>query len=161
MYSRSNWAGRWFDLDNADLQLALRQNGPQLIHFVASTAQASADVLALAQLGLDRGPLLKASRMTPHGLLEWKITVRDDGQRLLNGTLPTLIEWGAVHPAHNMAASGVSLQALTVCHPQAELLRAAYQAIDLHGVGITQGASDLVATLHTPKGTVQLHSQGI
>ena len=99
--------------------------------------------------------------MTPHGLLEWKITVRDDGQRLLNGTLPTLIEWGAVHPAHNMAASGVSLQALTVCHPQAELLRAAYQAIDLHGVGITQGASDLVATLHTPKGTVQLHSQGI
>ena len=161
LYGRSNWAGRWFDLDNADLQLALRQNGPQLIHFVASTAQASAGALALAQLGLDRGPLLEASRMTPHGLLEWKITVRDDGQRLLNGTLPTLIEWGAVHPAHNMAASGVSLQALTVCHPQAELLRAAYQAIDLHGVGITQGASDLVATLHTPKGTVQLHSQGI
>lgn len=99
--------------------------------------------------------------MTPHGLLAWKITVREDGQRLFNGALPTLIEWGAVHPAQNMPESGVTLQALAICHPQVELLRAAYQAIDLHGVGITPGAPNLVATLHTPKGTVQLHSQGI
>ena len=99
--------------------------------------------------------------MTPGGLLAWKITVCDDGQRLFNGTLPTLIEWGAVHPTHNMAASGVTLQALEVCHPQADLLRAAYRAVDLSGVGIRQGPAHLVATLQTPKGTVQLHSQGI
>jgi hypothetical protein len=159
--ARKNCAKRWFDLDDSGLQHTLASTGPRLVHFVSNMAQAGNGVASLAMQGIDRGPLLEASRMTPNGLLAWKITVRDDGQRLFNGTLPTLIEWGAVHPAHNMAASGVTLQALAVCHPQAELLRAAYQAIDLNSVGITRGAPNLVATLHTPKGTVQLHSQGI
>ena len=152
---------RWFDLDDSSLQHTLATTGPRLIHFVTSMTQAGQGADSLAQLKIDRGPLLEASRMTPNGLLAWKVTVRDDGQRLFNGTLPTLIEWGAVHPSHNMAASGVGLQALAVCHPQAKLLRAAYHAIGLNGVGITAGAPNLVATLHTPKGTVQLHSQGI
>ena len=158
---RADCASRWFDLDNSDLQRTLASDGPRLHHFVASMTHAGNGVDALATLGIDRGPLLQASRMTPSGLLTWKITVRDDGQRLFNGTLPTLIEWGAVHPAHNMPDSGVTLQALDVCHPQAELLRNAYRAIDLNGVGITQGPPSLVATLHTPKGIVQLNSQGI
>ena len=159
--ARISGTRRWFDLDNTDLQRTLASNGPRLIHFVANMADAGKGVAALAQQGIDRGPLLEASRMTPNGLLAWKIAVRDDGQRLFNGTLPTLIEWGANHPTHNMATSGVSLQTLEVCHPQAELLRAAYQAIDLSGVGIQPGPAHLVATLQTPKGVVQLHSQGI
>ena len=159
--ARVDCAKRWFDLDDSALQHTLASSGPRLIHFVAKMAQANSGVASLAMQGLDRGPLLEASRMTPNGLLAWKITVRDDGQRLLNGTLPTLIEWGAVHPAQNMAASGVTLQALAVCHPQAERLRAAYQAIGLNSVGITQGAPNLVATLQTPKGIVRLHSQGV
>ena len=159
--ARITGAKRWFDLDDSGLQHTLASTGPRLVHFVANMVQAGNGVASLAMQGINRGPLLEASRMTPHGLLAWKITVREDGQRLFNGALPTLIEWGAVHPAHNMPESGVTLQALAVCHPQAELLRAAYQAIDLPGVGITPGAPNLVATLHTPKGTVQLHSQGI
>ena len=159
--ARTIGAKRWFDLDDSGLQHTLASTGPQLVHFVANMAQAGNGVASLAMQGIDRGPLLEASRMTPNGLLAWKITVRDDGQRLFNGTLPTLIEWGAVHPAHNMAASGVTLQALAVCHPQAGLLRDAYQAIGLNSVSITPGAPNLTATLHTPKGTVQLHSQGI
>ena len=159
--ARTDCRRRWFDLDDAGLQHTLASTGPRLVHFVASMTQADSAVAALAAQGIDRGPLLEASRMTPNGLLAWKIAVRDDGQRLFNGTLPTLIEWGAVHPTHNMAASGVTLQALAVHHPQAGLLQDAYKAIDLHGVSITQGAPNLVATLHTPKGTVQLHSQGI
>lgn len=159
--ARADCAKRWFDLDNSDLQQTLASSGPRLIHFVANMTQAGSGVAALALQGIDRGPLLEASRMTPSGLLAWKITVRDDGQRLFNGTLPTLIEWGADHPAHNMTASGISLQALDVCHPQADLLRAACQAIDLSSVGISQGPPSLIATLQTPKGVVQLHSQGI
>ena len=89
--------------------------------------------------------------MTPSGLLAWKITVRDDGQRLFNGPLPTLIEWGAVHPAHNMPDSGVTWQALDVRHPHAGLLRNAYRAIGLNSVGITQGPHSLIAALHPPK----------
>ena len=158
---RTDCGRRWFDLDDSGLQRTLASTGPRLIHFVANMTQAASGVVALAVQGIDRGPLLEATRMTPHGLLAWKISVRDDGQRLLNGTLPTVIEWGAVHPTHNMAASGVTLEALEVCHPQAHLLRAAYQAIDLAGVGIRQGPANLVATLQTPKGVVQLNSQGV
>ena len=121
---------------------------------------ASSGVDALALQGIDRGPLLEASRMTPSGLLAWKITVRDDGQRLFNDPLPTLIEWGAVHPAHNMPDSGVTLQALDVRHPHAGLLRNAYRAVGLNSVGITQGPHSLIAALHPPKGVVQLNGKG-
>ncbi len=159
--ARNTWAKRWFDLDNADLQRTLSIHGPRLVHFVANTTQAVGCVASLAALAVDRGPLLEASRMTPSGLLAWKITVREDGQRLFNGALPTLIEWGAMHPAHTMADSGITLQTLEVCHPQADQLRAAYEAIGLISVAITPGPPDLIATLHTPKGIVQLHSQGI
>ena len=158
---RKTCPGRWFDLDDVNLQHALASHGPRLHHFVASMAHAGSGVAALTAQGIDRGLLLEASRMTPNGLLAWKITVRDDGQRLFNGTLPTLIEWGCAHPTHTMAPSGVVLQTLEVCHPQAGLLRAACQAIGLNSVGITQGPPSLIATLHTPNGVVQLDSQGI
>ena len=159
--ARVNCAKRWFDLDDADLQRTLASSGPRLTHFVVNTTRAMRSVASLATLGIDTGSLLEASRMTPSGLLAWKITVRDDGQRLFNGALPTLIEWGTHHPAHNMADAGITLQALEVCHPQADQLRAAYRAIGLTNVAITPGPTDLVATLHTPKGIVQLHSQGV
>jgi len=150
----------WFDLENEALQLRLKQNGPQLVHFVASTPQAAPAIQALASLGIDRGELLAASRMTPKGLLSWKITVRADGQRLMNGCLPTLIEWGDVHPTHYMAVSGVTLQSLTASQPQMDALAAAYQAIGLAGVAATCGTPNLVAVLQTPLGQVRLTSAG-
>ena len=154
-------AKRWFDLDNADLQLQLKQNGPQLIHCVASTPTVHAVVSALGQLGIDRGEVVKASRMTAHGLLSWQITVREDGQRLMNGTLPTLIEWGSVHPTQYMAASGITLQSLTACQTEPSCLRAACNAIGLRGLNIVAGHPNLVATLQTPRGVVTIESKGI
>lgn len=153
-------ARRWFDLNCADLQRILAADGPRLIHFVASTSSATQGVQALESLGLDRGPLIKASRTTPTGLLAWHITVRDDGQRLMNGTLPTLIEWAGVHPTQAMAASGLTLQSLRASHPEADLLRSAYRAIGLTSVGVSQGTANLIATLNTPRGVVTLESQG-
>jgi hypothetical protein len=157
------WAGakRWFDLDCPELQAQLAKTGPRLVHFVASTADAQASVSALQHLALERGELLQASRMTPAGLLTWKITVRDDGQRLFYGALPTLIQWGGIHPSHNMPASGVTLQSLQVSHPRPKALNQAYQAIGLAGISANAGAPDITATLHTPKGIVQLQSHGI
>jgi hypothetical protein len=159
--ARKQGERRWFDLENETLQLQLKQSGPQLIHFVASTPRAAPAMQALATLGIDRGELLEASRMTPQGLLSWKITVRSDGQRLMNGTLPTLIEWGNVHPTDHMAASGVTLQSLTASQPETHALRAAYTAIGLQGVVVSQGANNLIATLQTPRGLVTLESKGI
>ena len=159
--ARIQGENRRFDLDDQALQRGLKQNGPQLVHFVVSTPQAAPDIEALARLGMDRGELHSASRMTAHGLLAWKITVRADGQRLMNGTLPTLIEWGQVHPTQHMAASGVTLQSLTASQPKPHPLRAAYAAIHLQGVAVVQGQAKLVATLLTPRGLITLQSNGL
>ena len=153
--------GRWFDMDDTALRARVAQNGPQLVHFVANVPDAAQALASWAALDIDRGPALAASRMTPRGLLEWQITVRDDGQRLFAGGLPTLIEWGSAHPAGHMMESGVTLQSLTAWHPHADALRAAYQAIGLQGVTVKQGAPNLVATLRTPRGAVTLESKGI
>jgi hypothetical protein len=150
---------RWFDLDDATLHAAL-ERGPRLIHFVASTNDAGAALGALSNLGIDRGPLIAAERATPAGMLRWKISVRDDGRRLFDGTMPTLIEWGDAHPGDAMPDVGVALQSLHATHPQAPALRAAYDAIGLQDVDVQAGPANLVATLSTPNGVVQLESQG-
>ena len=40
-----------------------------------------------------------------------RFALSDDGARLLQGTLPTLIQWGETHPASAMPESGVTLHA--------------------------------------------------
>lgn len=153
--------GRWFDMDDPALRARIAQDGPQLVHFVANVPDVAQALNDWAALGIDRGPALAASRATPRGLLQWQITVRDDGQRLFLGALPTLIEWGDVHPASHMPESGVTLQSLTVQHPQADVLRAAYAAIGLTGVQVKQGAPNVCAQLRTPRGPVTLESKGL
>ena len=155
-----HWPKRWFDLDDPALSARLVKAGPRLVHFVASLPDAVAGVQALAALGIDRGEVLQASRMSAQGLLRWKITVRKDGQRLFNGALPTLIEWDGLHPASSMPDSGVTLQALLARQPQPETLRAAWHAIGLAGVDVTPGPPALMATLQTPRGLITLDSQG-
>lgn len=150
---------RWFDLDDPQLREAVRQQ-PRLVHFVASTTEASSALKALQRLGIERGPLVPAERPTPEGLLRWQISVREDGQRLFYGALPTLIEWGDAHPADAMPSSGLALQSLHAVHPRLGDLQAAHAAIGLEGVTIEQGAPNLVATVSTPKGIVTLESAG-
>ena len=155
---------RWFDLDDAALQAGLAQHGPHLIHFVARVPDAVAATRALAHeehAHIDRGQLLEASRDTPAGRLEWQITVRDDGQRLFYGALPTLIQWGPVHPVDAMPASGLTLRSLSLSHPRAADLSAALDAIGLVGVPVHAGAPNLVAVLDTPRGPVTLESTGL
>jgi hypothetical protein len=88
---------------------------------------------------------------------------------LFNGALPSLIQWGKpgaaeplrLHPRNSLPRSGVSLQSISVAHPSADKLQAAFDAIGLAGIALESGAANLIATLHTPKGVVTLHSQGI
>jgi hypothetical protein len=113
-------------------------------------------VAALAAQGLDRGDVLQASRPTEQGLLQWHITVRPDGQRLFDGCLPTLIQWGTTHPTDRMPSSGVTLQGLRIQHPQAAALCAAYQTIGWDTQAVESDTPRLTATLQTPNGLITI-----
>lgn len=139
------------------------------MHFVASTDALQAARIALKNIGIERGPALPASRHTRKGVLQWQITVREDGYRLFEGCLPTLIQWGKpdeaeplrLHPRNSLPRSKVSLDSIAVAHPSATKLQAAYAAIGLEGISVTEGPANLSATLKTPKGLVTLESLGI
>ena len=161
-------AKRWFDMDDPALRSAVATE-PRLVHFVASTDDILAARMALKAQGIDRGPALPASRHSRKGVLQWQITVREDGQRLFDGALPTLIQWGKaddaeplrLHPRNSLPRSGVSLQSLAISHPTAPKLQTAYAAIGLTDIAIATGPANVTATLKTPKGLVQVQSLGI
>ena len=152
-------AKRWFDMDSEALRAQVARHGPQLIHWVAAVPDAATAHALLAAQGLERGEILSASRATPQGLLQWRITVRPDGQRLMGGCLPTLIEWGDHHPCDTLPASGVTLQALALQHPDAAVLGAACQALGLGQAPVQSGPhARITATLATPRGPATLSS---
>jgi hypothetical protein len=104
---------RWFDMDDPVLQKTIAQE-PRLVHFVSSTDDLKAARHALRTQGIERGQIVHASRKSSKGMLHWQITVREEGERLFNGCLPTLIQWGkpeatdppASAPAQQFAALG-------------------------------------------------------
>ena len=155
---RAAGAKRWFDLDDETLQARLRTQGPQLAHWVAEVPDLPQALATLSTQGIDRGQVVAASRPTPQGLLRWQISVRDDGQRLLGGCLPTLIQWGDTHPTQGMADQGVALESLALPHPQAGALRQALDAVGLGAIPVHTGPARLQARLRTPRGPVDLIS---
>ena len=155
---RAVGAKRWFDLDDETLQARLRTQGPQLAHWVAEVPDLPQALATLSAQGIDRGQVVAASRPTPQGLLRWQISVRDDGQRLLGGCLPTLIQWGDTHPTQAMADQGVALESLALAHPQAGALRQALDAVGLGAIPVHTGPARLQARLRTPRGPVDLIS---
>jgi hypothetical protein len=105
---------RWFDLDDEAMQGTLADEGPQLVHWVARCDDIVAAQAILRDAGIDSGELRDAERMTPQGLLRWRIGVRTDGRRPRGGAVPALIAWGDVHPTDAMPASGVALNSMAV-----------------------------------------------
>ena len=150
---------RWFDMDDTQLMAQVRAHGPRLLHWVARTDALRPALAQTQTFGWDRGEALQASRMTPQGLLAWEISVRPDGQRLLDGVLPTLIEWGSAHPVDAMPEQGVRLRQLRLQHPEHTRLQAWAQAVGLGQVQWQGGPPALLATLDTPRGPVLLSSQ--
>jgi hypothetical protein len=139
---------RWFDLDQPALRERLRTQGPHAIHWVARVDDIEAARQAWLAQGIDPGPVLTASRETPRGLLRWRITVRDDGARGFDGVLPTLIQWGGMHPVAHLPPTGLRLRSLALAHPKAAALRGALAAIGLSHIAVHDGAPALNAVLH-------------
>jgi hypothetical protein len=80
-------------MDNPALQKAVAK-APRLVHFVVNTPDIKAARMAIRMQGIDRGPAIAGNRRTNRGTLNWQISVRADGQRLFDGCMPTLIQWG-------------------------------------------------------------------
>ncbi len=150
---------RWFDLDDPALRERLRAHGPRPIHWVARVDDIEAARAAWLAQGIDPGPVLTASRETPRGLLQWRITVRDDGARLFDGVLPTLIQWSGHHPATAMPASGLRLHKLSLAHPKADTVRAALAAIGLHTMPVHDEEPAITAQLIDNERALSLHSR--
>jgi hypothetical protein len=104
---------RWFGLDQPALREALREQ-PRMVHVVARTGVMENLRRNLASCALDPGEPLAAQRDTPHGLLKWRITVRDDGRTECAGALPTLIEWQGQHPTEHLPPTPLALQELVL-----------------------------------------------
>ena len=155
---------RWFDLDDAALQAALAREGAALIHLVARTDDLSACMQTLKALAqpIDRGTAVAMYRDTPTGRVHWRIAIREDGQRLYHGAMPTLIERDTPsHPTDRLPDHGLRLRAVHMRHPDAQTLAPALQALGLAAIAVQPGPADLIAELDTPHGPVALHSRGL
>lgn len=138
---------RWFGLDAWDGE-------PQLLHWVLRCDDIDRRRARLAARGVDLGDVLAASRATPTGLLEWRITVRGDGALVAAGAVPTLIQWGERHPVDDMPDSGVRLLGLDL----ARVPVPAMSEVALPGTAFVEGDVPICARLSTPRGEVTLGS---
>jgi len=143
---------RWFDLDDASLQAAIATT-PRLVHWVARSDDVEATVAALRAVDADPGRIVAAERMTPRGMLRWRITLPGDGHRPSAGAMPLWIQWAGVHPSDALPASGIAIEALDVggiADPLAEQLGPLIRGAD--------ASSPLAAVLNGPRGAVTLTS---
>jgi hypothetical protein len=141
---------RWFGMDDREAMRA-----PRLATWVARSDDIHG---AAAASSLSPGKVEPMSR----GMLDWLITVREDGGLPLGGLAPALIQWPeGVHPADGMSESGCSLAGLCAFHPPPETVRALLKSIGLDG-GLEVaplGAGEapfLVAEIETPSGPRRL-----
>lgn len=105
---------RWFGLDDPALQERLRDQGPELVGYVARSGMVDMHRWGLINARFQPGPILQARRDTPEGPLSWQIVVADDGRPLAGGAVPTLIQWTGPHPAERLPDAGLALRQLTV-----------------------------------------------
>jgi hypothetical protein len=142
---------RWFALDMAALQSALRE-APRLIHWVARTDDIGA---ARRICPIDPGEVHAMAR----GAFEWRITIPADGHLPGGGVLPTLIQWADErHPADAMPDAGIRLVALAGAHPEPDAMRSALAALALADtLKVTFATTPRVAAmLRTARGPVVL-----
>jgi hypothetical protein len=147
---------RWFGLDTPEVH-ELIAHRPRLVAWVARCTGA-AD--AIDKLALTPGYTASTIRPASRGDLRWRFSFTPDGQRIENGTLPHLIQWGStVHPCERLPESGLSFTALMLGmqEPEAgsEILSALCFCDDSVQLGQST-PSHLAAVLNSPRGVIVL-----
>lgn len=135
---------RWFDLDHF-------AGAPRLTNWVAGCDDMRA---ALAAAPDGTGVPMDLQR----GDFRWTMAVPENGRLPFEGCFPALIRWqGAAHPAPRLPDHGIRLTGLTLCHPQADALRAALGALTRDPrLTVEQGPVGLRARFCTPDGDREL-----
>ncbi len=149
---------RWFGLDDAALQARLVRS-PRLVAVVWRSADAAGHRARCIAAGVDPGALVAASRGTPHGRLQWRITVRDDGCVGGGGAWPVLIEWDGPHPEPTMARAGVGVESVTL-RGLPPALRPAFARPGVDIAAPAPGAPSIEVRLATPLGPCVLVGGG-
>jgi len=142
---------RWFDLDDAAMQLALAER-PRLVAWLARTSDIGHTV---ARAGYAPGTIHPMTR----GDFRWRIAISDDGKRPGEGVLPGLIQWDvAHHPADGLPREPITLVELAASHPEPQAMRKALASIGVQdAIRVSFGSpARLAAMLRTPRGLVTL-----
>ena len=141
---------RWFDLDK------LREDSEAaLATWVAQTQDIKSSVESCSE---DIGDIEPMSR----GDLNWLITIPKDGELIMDGVAPALIQWQtARHPAENLIDFGLGLLKLELHHPEPRRVSAMLDSINFKGPLSVKSAGQLMrphmqAVIETPDGIRRL-----
>lgn len=99
--------------------------------------------------------MLAGGRKRPDGTtLSWHVT--DPHVVIASGIVPFLIDWGDTpHPSQN-AVQGLALTGFRAEHPEAKATRDVLGSLALD-LAVDEGPTPaLIATINTPRGTVEL-----
>lgn len=138
---------RWFGIDTLDR--------PRLATWAANATDLHAPAAPSSSAAALLGPVVSGSRTRPDGvILRWMLT--DPMTLNGDGIIPFLIDWGSSpHPAAS-APQGVTLVDLRGEHPDPLRMRDALKALGLDLVVTGSVRPALIATLATPKGTIEI-----
>ena len=136
---------RWFALDRL-----VATSTPSLVAWVARTTDINHHASNASEpLGVVTG--------MQRGERRWRITIPADGEPVLAGAAPSLIEWeGTEHPAEILPDNGLTLASLKLLHPEPHRLALLFDSIELSEplkirlIGDRQPG--LVATINLPSG---------
>ncbi len=136
---------RWFALD-----CLANDSQPSLATWVVQTKNIE---YAVASSPIDHGVIEPMSR----GDLRWLITITSDGELVLDGTAPGLIQWQDAHPANAMEESGCRLKCLEVYSPHVGQLNAFLEKQKFKGQLLVHGLPAeergyIQAQIETPQG---------
>jgi hypothetical protein len=128
---------------------------PRLLTWAAKSRELDTVAAKARALGVDLGAPGDGGRRTPDGAeLRWRYT-SVHGDRL-GGLVPFFIDWGETPNPARSAVRGVTLAGLRAEHPDPRRVQAVLEGLGI-SMPVSAGASPaLVATLHTPRGEVEL-----
>ena len=138
---------RWFGLDT----LA----GPRLVTWAARASDLERQAAAARAAGHPLGEIRDGRRELGDGTaLAWRLTGPD--LRLGDGLVPFLIDWGwSPHPSA-AAPAGLVLRGLRAEHPDPDAIRRLLRPLGIDLTVDRAASPELVATLDTPRGPVEL-----